>query len=432
MNPTAQPWKTAILIAFALACTLMFAYLYSGTGARVPVPGRDDYTVRFRTTDAGNLVKASDVRIAGVQVGEVTEVRNEGVDGAVITVRLDREEAFPLHDGAEVRVGERSLVGEGVVVIKDGDGPKLDAGAVLPARSVQPAVQLHDVLRSLDKPTRDALQGVVRSLGDGAEGREKEIAQLFQALGYLGGGGRVVTDAVAAQSENLTDLVSRTSTLLAALHTSEGELGQLIASADSVTRATAGQERSIQQTVRRLPAALKDGRTAFADLRALATDLRPVAENLRVAAPHLTTALTQLPATSRDLRALLPDLDSVLERAPATLVKVPAFATDVSRLVPDARDLFAQANPMLRYIAPYDRDLAAFFTNFGAVMATTDEAGLNYIRLAPVMGNTATVQGVPVYTGELTHTENPYPRPGGAEDPSGHQRDFTRIEPDPR
>jgi len=48
------------------------------------------------------------------------------------------------------------------------------------------------------------------------------------------------------------------------------------------------------------------------------------------------------------------------------------------------------------------------------------------------MGNTAFMSGVPFYTGELTHTENPYPSPGGLDHITGHQRGFTRLRPDDR
>lgn len=431
MIPTAQPWKTAVLAVFTVLCALMFAYLYSGTGAKLPFASAVDYRTTFVTADAGNLATASDVRIAGVTVGEVEEIDNRGAEGARITLRLD-DEAAPLHEGAKARVGERSLVGEGMVTITDGKGAEIPSGTVLAAENVAPAVQLHDVIRDLDAPTRESLRGLVRGLGDGTEGREKEIAQLFDAMGYLGSDGATVVDAIAAQSKDLKHLVRSSSDVLRALNTSQGQLGDLVESSNRITRATSVQAESISATVERLPATLAEGRTAFRELGGLARDLRPVATNLRVAAPHLTTALEQLPATTADLRGLLPSLDRALTKAPATLDRVPTFAGDVSALVPDARDILAQANPMLRYISPYGRDLAAFFTNFAGVMATTDEAGLNYIRLAPIMGNTVAISGVPVYTGELTHTENPYPAPGGAENPTGHQREFTRIEADPR
>jgi phospholipid/cholesterol/gamma-HCH transport system substrate-binding protein len=86
----------------------------------------------------------------------------------------------------------------------------------------------------------------------------------------------------------------------------------------------------------------------------------------------------------------------------------------------------------LRYISPYGRELAAFFTNFRGVLGSVDEVGINYLRLAPIMGNTAVLDGIPVYTGGLLHTDNPYPSPGGLQNPSEMQREFTRLEEDPR
>jgi phospholipid/cholesterol/gamma-HCH transport system substrate-binding protein len=432
MTPTVQPWKTVILAVFALGCALLFAYLYSGTGAKLPFTTGDDYRVSFSTTDAGNLAKASDVRIAGVVVGEVESIENRGTDGAHVTVRLD-EEAGPLHEGARVNVGERSLVGEGVVSIVDGDpdGDVLESKTTLPAESLVPSVQLHDVLRTLDAPTRASLQSLLTTLGDGVDGNQEAIAALFDATGKLGRSGDIVA-ALAAQNDDLTELTRNTADVLAALDSSRGQLGRLVESSNRITRATSGQVDAIRQTVQRLPATMSHGQTAFSELEGLTTDLRPVAENLRVAAPYLTTALQQLPETATDLRGLLPSLDSTLKAAPATLDRVPRLSDDLSGIVPSARTVLADANPMLRYISPYGRELAAFFTNFRGVLGPVDEVGINYLRLAPIMGNTAVVDGVPVYTGGLLHGDNPYPSPGGSQNPTERQREFTRLHEDPR
>ncbi|NKQ54247.1 MCE family protein [Amycolatopsis sp. K13G38] len=421
-------WRTGVLGAFALACVGVFVYMFTGTGVRLPFTSAPTYAVSFATDNAGNLVTASDVQMAGVSVGKVGKIDNRGTGGAVVTVTLDPS-AAPLHQGATVRVGQRSLVGEGYVDVVDGNGPQLAPGTTLPASAVRPSVQLDDVLRSLDPNTRAALTSLSRSLGDATAGSQQNISQLLSGLGNLGNQGYTAIDAVAAQSQDLTALSQEAATVLNALNSSEGQLGQLVRGAQRITSATSGQADSLRATMRDLPGVLGSAQQATLKLRDLSTSLGPVAADLKDAAPALTSALNELPATTADLRGMMPSLDDALARTPDTLSRLPAVTADARALVPTLRTTMSNLNPMLGYLQPYGQDLAAFFTNFGSIMSFTDEAGIAYLRLAPAMGNEQVPNGVPVRLPTVLSWKNPYPAPGAATNP-GPGGQFTRIYPE--
>lgn len=423
-------WRTGVLAGFALACVAVFVYLYTGTGAHLPFTSNRPYLVSFATNNAGNLVTASEVRIAGVSVGKIDKIDNRGAAGAVITLSLDSS-ATPLHQGATVRVGQRSLVGEGYVDVVDGTGPELTGGSALPASAVRPSVQLDDVLRSLDPQTRTALSSLSRSLGTGTDGSKQNVSQLLAGLGNLGNQGYSAIDAIAAQSQDLTALSQETATVLNALNGSEGQLGQLVRSAQRITSATSGQADSLRATIRALPGVLGSARQAMPKLRDLANSLGPVASDLKEAAPALTSALNELPATTADLRGMMPSLNDALARTPDTLNRLPAVTADARALVPTLRTTMSNLNPMLGYLQPYGQDLAAFFTNFGAIMNFTDEAGINYLRLAPALGNEQAPDGVPLRLPTVLSWKNPYPAPGAAAHP-GPGGQFTRLYPEPK
>lgn len=429
MNPTLQPWKTAAIAAFALVCAATFLFVYTGTGARLPGMKGLDYRASFVTPDAGNLVPASDVRMAGVHIGEVAEVENQGGQ-AMIKIDLDPE-AAPLHEGATFRVGERSVAGEATVNITDGKGAELPSGAEFEESAVEESVQLHDVLRSLDAPTRKSVKQLVRSLGSSVGASEKELSQILAGFGDLGREGATAVDAIAAQSEDLEKLTGQTTRVLRALNHSEGQIGRLVRSTKKISSSTAGQSENLSESVRRLPNVLTHARSAVGRLEALGTDLHPVARELRKSAPHLTTALDELPATTRDLRGLLPDLDTLLGKAPKTLTKVPPVGEDVSAASPVLQTTMGDLNPMARYLRPYGRDVAAFFSNFRGVLEATDEGGHHYLRLFPRLGNEQVPNGVPLRLPTLLSWKNPYPAPGQADDFGPEKgRDFTRIHED--
>ncbi|MFD2398769.1 MlaD family protein [Prauserella oleivorans] len=269
-----------------------------------------------------NLVPGADVMVAGVRVGEVAEVRPAG-ERARVTMELDNQ--YPVHEGATVRVRNKTLVEETFLEISDGDGAPVPSGATLPDSAGQPPVQLNDVLASLDQPTREALASAVRSLGGATEGSRENISRALTGLGYLGREGQGALAALSAQSDDLSKLTGKTATLLAALDTSQGQIARLVADADTLTRTTADGAGQIEAVLRRLPPVLDSASAATDDLDRLSTSLAPIAQNLRTAAPDLSAALRELPRTSADLRGLLPSLDGVLNTAPDTLTRVPRW-----------------------------------------------------------------------------------------------------------
>lgn len=417
--------RTAVLFAFLAACGLAFAWLVGGTGLKRPVLDSGEYTASVVVADADNIVHASQVQVAGVKVGTVRSV--EQVEGGVRIEFTVSDDAAPLHDGVKVRVAERSLVGETYLEVRDGSGPKIDAGSALPEKAVLPSVQLRDVLADLDPATRTKVGSLLRSLGTATEGTGNDVDALMDGLGDLGREGHTALDAIAAQSEDLEVLAQQTTEVLDALDTGEGELATLVGDANRLTRATAGQRASIESTMRKAPPVLDSARDATASLSDLAVALDPVASDLRTSAPHLTTALRELPSTTNDLEGMLEPLSGVLDRAPGTLKRVPTLSKDISAVAPTARATLADVNPMLAYIEPYGPELAAYFANFNAVLNYRDENGAYYLRLTPLL-NTHSPQ-LPVSTnGLLGNYTNAYPAPGSGARPGPFEGEYPRVE----
>lgn len=420
--------RLAVLIAFTVTCLGVLVYFVSGTEIRVPLLEEErPYTMSLVLTDIDNLVPAGDVRIAGVQVGEVRSVEPAPA-GVLVGFELISD-AVPLHEGVVVRVGEKSLVGETYLEIEDGDGAELPAGTVLPPSSGRSSVQLYDLLASLDQETLDSLGSSIDSLAVGTADTRAQTAELVAGLGRLGREGHTALDAIAAQSEDLTELARQTTTVLAALDTGNGQIADLVGGANRLTEATAGQRTSLEETVRLLPGTLDSARTATGDLQEIAVALSPVAGDLRSAAPMLAQALQQLPDVSGDLRGLLPALDGTLQQAPATLDRVPTFGEDVRDLVPGSQSLLSDAVPMLAYLKPYGPDIASWVTNFNSVLQYTDEEGHHYARMQPIVNEG--LPELPVEGPSLNLQENPIPESGrgGFPGPTGN---YPRIEAAPR
>ncbi|KAA9153982.1 MCE family protein [Amycolatopsis acidicola] len=433
MNLRARPalLRVSLVLAFVLACVVFLAFLLAQAGANVPLLSTDrTYRVSVRIADVDNLVSFSDVQVAGINCGKVTALTREG-DKIRVDLELDGS-AAPLHEGATAQVSEKSLAGQSYLRLVDGAGAEIPSGKTLPDSAVKPSVQLHDVLASLDQPTRDALGGTLRSLGQATTNSADDIGRTMTGLAQLGRDGHTALDALAAQSEDLKALMAQSTTLLNALDTGQGQIASLVTDARRLTDSTAGQRQAVESAMRQLPGVLDSTQTAADKFRTLSSSLAPVAADLKAAAPALNTALLQLPQSTQDLRGLLPSLNTVLDKSPATLQRVPAAGDDLQELAPTVRSVLQDVNPMLRYLEPYGKDIAAFFAGFNSVWSYKAEDGLTVLRLAAVNVTAQMVKtGLPLPTdaGPLTKS-NPYPLPGLSGNPTIYTGAYPHVEQD--
>jgi phospholipid/cholesterol/gamma-HCH transport system substrate-binding protein len=421
--------RGVVVVSFIAVCTLMFGYLWVHMGGRLPVVSSDGYRVAFDTSDADNLVYDSDVMVAGVRVGKIRELEEDGGTAHVV-VQINDDAAMPLHEGATIKLRSKSLVEETYVEIVDGTGDELPNNATLPEDAVVKSVQLDDVLTSLDAKTRRDLGVVIRELGEATDQTGPQLDQTLTGLGKLGRDGYDALDALEAQSSDLRRLVVSAGDVMQALDTGQGEIVDLVEQADLLTSSTAAQRSDIEATLRALPGVLSTARDATSSLSSLSDDLRPITTSLREAAPSLTAALQELPATTRDLRALLPSLDQTLDKAPRTLERVPDTADAVVDIIPTTRAVLADINPMLAFLQPYGPDLAAFVANWTAMLADSDVNG-HYLRVLPVL-NAQSYKGLPLplNTG-LLDLSNAYPEPGESTHPGPFNGTYPHVERDP-
>jgi phospholipid/cholesterol/gamma-HCH transport system substrate-binding protein len=427
-DPKAARRAVLFIGLFVLSGFAVVVYLFSGTQVSVPLLEEPrNYQVALLIPDVDNLVTAAKVEMAGVEVGEVREIERESA-GMRVTIALDKK-VEPLHQGVRIRVGERSLVGETYLDTTDGKGPAIPSGTTLPATTLQPAVELRDILYSFDAGTRQQLGQALRSLGSATDGSKPDVDALMAGFGDLGREGHTALDAIAAQSNDLTALTRETATLMNALDTGNGHIADLVTNAERITEATGDQRPAIEATFRKLPGVLDSADTATVELTKLAGALNPVAARLNEASPELSRSLQHLPEVSRDLRGLVSPLDRVLNRAPDTLHRVPTFGEDTRNLVPPTREILRDVNPTLRYLQPYGPEVGAFIANFGSIFGYQTEEGINYFRLLAV-GDEMSVQ-TPTNIGVTTY-DNPYPAANKGNFPGPFKGAYPRVEREPK
>ncbi|MGI5127525.1 MCE family protein [Pseudonocardia sp. CA-107938] len=255
-----------IRLAAFLVVTVLASALVVNTLTQ-PLPGPTvEYSARF--TDVQGLVQGSDVRIAGVRVGQVRAVRL--VDGiAEVDLEVGADQRLPADAGALVRYAD--LLGARYVALTRGGGSpqQLLPGAVIPVGRTLPAVDLTALLAGF-RPLFDAvspkqvnqLAGTLVAVFQGEGGRISELlGQLVSVTSTLTGSdevvGRVLDNLDALVSDLLdrrvqfTDLVSALRTLVAVAVDERDQIGEVLDSASRLADTLAGVARDTERDAAR-------------------------------------------------------------------------------------------------------------------------------------------------------------------------------------
>jgi virulence factor Mce-like protein len=299
------------------------------------VPFQSHYEIKAAFSSTNNIRPGSPVRIAGVEVGKVTEVDRAGRDGAILTMRID-DRGRPVRTDATAKIRPRIfLEGNFFVDVEAGSptAPELEDGATLPVQQTATPVQLDEVLTALQSDTREDLKTLLHEYGTALEGAG---ARGFnRSLPYWEPAYRdsaIVADAMRGTTgRDLSGYVKGAGATAAALDRNRAQLKSLITDFHITAAAFAREDANLQAAIGELPNTLRAAMPAlaalnesFPPLRALTADLRPGVqsseETLDVALPFVRqlrglVSEEELRGLAADLRPTVPDLAALVERS---------------------------------------------------------------------------------------------------------------------
>ena len=319
---------TVGLIALAVIAVGVFL------GWTKEVPFRSHYEVRAAFTSSNNIRPGSPVRIAGVDVGEVSEIERQG-DGALVTLRIE-EKGRPLHADATAKVRPRIfLEGNFFVDLTAGSpsAPEIEDGDTIPVQQTATPVQLDQVLTALQSDTREDLQVLLREYGtalDGAGARGFNRSIPYWEPAYRDTA--IVADAMRGETgRDLSGYVKHAGATAAALDRNREQLKALITDFHTTAGAFAREQGNLRAALGELPETLRTSMPALAALneafppvRALAAELRPGVQNaeetLDVSLPFIRelrglVSEPELRGLAADLKPTVPDLARLIDRS---------------------------------------------------------------------------------------------------------------------
>lgn len=366
---TRPPTYGRILLAvgFAISCFALLLFLWLSFGGPIPL-NPQGYRVTVPFDEANNLAQESDVRISGVSVGTVKEV--ELGEGGVAEATVEIEDRFaPLPTDTRAILRQKTLLGEIYVGLTPGtpNGPTIPEGGELPQAQVAESVQLDEIFRTFDEPTRAAFRTWMQDAAVAFDGRGADLNAAFGTLDPFSEEATRTLTILDQQSEAVSQLIRDSGEVFGALSESQGELRGLITNADTVFATTARRDAALQDAFRVLPTFLTESRLTVERLDRFAADTNPLVTQLRPAVRELSATITEAGRLAPRLERFFDGLGPVIGRSRRGLDSLERLLDDelpplLERLEPFLKQLI----PPVQAVRSYRREITAFLGNVAA------------------------------------------------------------------
>ncbi|MGW6356375.1 MlaD family protein [Streptomyces sp. NPDC055092] len=367
----------SVLVVFSVA---LLVALNAASG----LPGSSGTRVKAHFANVSGLFNGNDVRIAGVRVGQVKEIKLK--DGmALVTMELDGHRR--VYADATALVADKSALGEKYISLSPGDPSAKRLDCAITEKKTRSSQNLSDFLGVFDKPTRDGLQSTLRQTGAGAASHTGDVRAGLEALPEELPDLGTVSKALSADSgADTTQMLQAANSLAKSFQGNEHRLSALMGNVTTTLDAAhVDGGKPLNDSLDLAPATLAKTRGA---LRSLQTPLRDTHSAVTTLAPG-AQALGQ---STPDVRGVLREAVTPLRRLPGVADKATPAVTSLTPTLRDARpvvplvtEALDGAKKPLAEVAPYAPEISMFFTRFASAMQYGDAAG-HWLRIYPPVG----------------------------------------------
>jgi phospholipid/cholesterol/gamma-HCH transport system substrate-binding protein len=406
--------RILVAVGFTLSCFGLILFLWIAFGGPIPLKPQS-YRITAYFPEATQLAQESDVRIGGVSVGKVKEIklappdeRVNGKDTTEAVIEIEPEFA-PISNDARAILRQKTLLGETYVELTSGTEPDEDAapvalgaaanvsdaesdsiesipeGGTLGVSRTEEATQIDEIFNALDEETRLSFQRWQANAATAIDGRGIDLNDSFGNLGPFLTDASQIVDVLGRQKQALKGLVRDTGATFEALTARDQELAGVVRGSDNTFDALASQDEALAQTFQILPTFQRESRLTLERLDQFQVNARPLVQELIPVARDLSPTLRSVRELSPHLRNLFVDLGD-LERVSQT--GLPAARKFLDGLAPvlDSLDPFlANLNPVIRYLEFQKASITDFLVGPAAALSGSYE---------PVAGDPAPRRGL--------------------------------------
>lgn len=366
-------FRNLAAIAFLLIVGTIFAG-YFLAHERFNPPWEDKYSVMatFDESPAISPGNGQEVRIYGVQVGDIRSASVNDRGQAVVEMRIDNR--YPVYDNARAVLRPKSVLNEMYIELDPGNpsGNRLADGAVLPITSTSRPIQINEALTDLNDNARYALTSLLQ---------ESDVA-LAHAPAALPGGLRQtdtflsdiqpVVVELQKRKDTLGRLVTAISRIASAAGADDERSTRLAKSLQRTLDTVATKSGNFDASIAQLPDLSEQLRGATEAVTKLAGQLDPTLDNVRKASDDLPGALSRFHDSMDQLDDTLDSAAPVTSKAVGVVGDLRPAVKDLSHGTGALQATTSRLDKLTAGALPYLPDLQAFVYQTNSITGLTD------------------------------------------------------------
>ncbi|MEU6572341.1 MlaD family protein [Streptomyces sp. NPDC046805] len=303
MRTTGARQAAAPLIKFSLFAlvTIAATTLLAATIVNISFAPKDTYHAVF--SDVTGLEQGDDIRVAGVRVGEVEDIRIEHRTLAEVTFTVTADRPLRMSTNAVVRY--RNLVGQRYIALTEGvgDGTRLRPDGTIPLSRTRPALDLNALLNGF-KPLFAALSpsdvnqlateiirtlqgegGTVNSLLAHTASLTTTLADRDKLIGSVIDNLNTVLQTLDQRGARFSELLKQLRRVISGLSADRKPIGESLVNIADLSGATAGLLRDARPP-------LKDDIAGLTDLTGTLNNNQTTVEGVLKRLPNKLNKLT--------------------------------------------------------------------------------------------------------------------------------------------
>ncbi len=168
------------------------------------LPWNQPLHLHLAASSFGELNPAAAVYLGGVKVGSVESIRSDHGQ-PTLDVSIDPAYRDRVHLDASATIRGHGLLGPQYIDLDGGHAGGMPEGGTIPPGRVKVAVQLDEVLNTLQPDVRENLKTVLVELAKGSDGRGQDVNSAIHALGQSHAQLQSVADTLHGRDQELAD-----------------------------------------------------------------------------------------------------------------------------------------------------------------------------------------------------------------------------------
>ena len=378
--------NTIVVIALLVIAAVVGGIVLANQRFIAPWDSRNIYYAAFQDVPGISPGNGQEVRIAGVNVGDIVGAQVDAHGQAVL--KLSIEPGHPVYKNASLVLRPKSPLNEMYVEIAPGGPPaqQIPAGYEFPISSTTRPIEVDEVLDHLDDNAQQALTSLLSESDVALTSAKTNLPQGLDATRLVGDDLQPVAEQLAQRKEKIRTLITDLGEISKALGGDDKRVSTLAAGLQTTLGALGSHEPQLDTTLATLPGLISNLKRSTDAVQGLSGQLDPTLRDLADASDELPSALRRLSHTSDRLDDVVDAARPFLRVARPVIDDLRPFADDLHDALPALHGATRELDPLTNALLPYLPDTAAFAINTRSITSSEDANGgvlRGYLDVSP-------------------------------------------------